>query len=150
MERGQNRKNSWVVSAGEEGQKLVSFLQTRLGESLSLRAIKKQIERGGCLVNGRVEMFASVSVWGKDQVVFHPPQTDLQPRILWEDEDLLVFDKPPYLLSESQGVVAHLASHCSDLILVHRLDRETTGVILLAKKKIIQAELGRQCRRFVV
>lgn len=145
-----NQQQIWIVSAGDSGQKLVAFLQKQLGRSLSLRAIKKQIEQGGCLVNGRAEMFASVMVWEKDKVIFRLPQTDLPHRILWEDEDLLLFDKPPHLLSEPQGLVAHLASYCSPLILVHRLDRETTGVILLAKKRSIQEELVRQFRHFLV
>lgn len=146
----QDHQQIWIVSAEEGGQKLVSFLQKQLGGSLSLRAIKKQIEQGSCLVNGRAEMFASVVVWEKDEVILRLPQTDLPHRILWEDEDLLVFDKPPHLLSEPQGLVAHLASYCSRLILVHRLDRETTGVILLAKKPSIQEELVRQFRHFLV
>ncbi len=150
MEEGRSEKNSWVVSAREGGQKLVSFLQRHLGDIFSLRAIKKKIETGHCLVNGRVETFASVSVWEKDEVVFSHRPPDRELRILWEDEHLLFFNKPPHLVSEPEGVVAHLASHCPGLILVHRLDRDTTGVILLAKKSSVKEELVRQFRQFLV
>lgn len=46
---------------------------------------------------------------------------------MYEDEDLLFYNKPPYIASSDLAKV--LGVH-----LVHRLDRDTTGVILFAKK----------------
>ncbi|MES2354752.1 MAG: RluA family pseudouridine synthase [Pseudomonadota bacterium] len=67
----------------------------------------------------------------------------LAERILFEDEGLLVIDKPAGLAVHggsgiSQGVIEQLRAEfpqCRFLELAHRLDRETSGVLLLAKKR---------------
>jgi RluA family pseudouridine synthase len=60
--------------------------------------------------------------------------------ILWEDESLLVINKPPGLLTLPDGhdpdlphVKAVLEPQYGQLWIVHRLDRETSGVLLLAR-----------------
>lgn len=72
-----------------------------------------------------------------------PPQTDwMRERILLEDEDLLVLDKPAGLAVHggsgiSLGVIELLRALCGPgqyLELVHRLDRETSGCLLVAKR----------------
>jgi 23S rRNA pseudouridine1911/1915/1917 synthase len=71
--------------------------------------------------------------------------------VLHEDEDLLVVDKPPGLvchptrhgeLSSLIGRVRVYLGH-ADGRLVNRLDRETSGIVLLAKRKAVASELGR-------
>jgi len=62
------------------------------------------------------------------------------PQVLYEDDDILVINKPPGLLSIPDGYnsdLPHLRSvlepHFGKLWMVHRLDKETSGTILLAK-----------------
>lgn len=55
-------------------------------------------------------------------------------RILYEDDGLLIYNKPPFICSPS------LASFLK-LFLVHRLDRDTTGVLILAKNPAAQAAM---------
>jgi tRNA pseudouridine32 synthase / 23S rRNA pseudouridine746 synthase len=64
----------------------------------------------------------------------------LEPRIIWKDDALLVIDKPAGLLSipdgyrqETPHLLSVLASDYPKLWIVHRLDRETSGVIVLAR-----------------
>lgn len=101
------------------------------------------------------------------QVVhFSPPELpreapipeDIPLTILYEDEDLVVIDKPPNMVVHpSRGhwsgtLVGALAFHFSGKLssvrgparpgIVHRLDRDTSGVILVAKNDVIHAKLA--------
>lgn len=82
-------------------------------------------------MNGRVERFGSTRLNKGDEVVIWPSKRPLlareEARVLYEDDDLLVYNKPPSI--SSSDLAAILNVH-----LVHRLDRDTTGVILFAKK----------------
>lgn len=89
------------------------------------------------------------------------PLTIIEPRVLFEDADLLAVDKPP-------GMVAHPAYQHPDGTLfdavaarqtargerrpwlLHRLDRDTSGVVLLAKTELARRHLVRQFERRLV
>jgi len=74
-------------------------------------------------------------------------------RILFEDADLLVIDKPPGLLSiatenERELTAYHILTEYVQrynpkhrIFVVHRLDRETSGVMMFAKKETVQQAL---------
>jgi 23S rRNA pseudouridine955/2504/2580 synthase len=74
--------------------------------------------------------------------------------ILWEDEDLLVINKPAGVAVHggsgvSFGVIEQLRAarpHCKFLELVHRLDRDTSGVLMLAKKRSALVALHEQMK----
>ncbi len=124
-------KPKWKVAALESGMKLISFLRhkSKEAESLSLKKLKKTIEANSCLVNGRPERFASYRLGLGDLVEFVPSplRTDfppISPPILYEDESLLACNKPPGVPSDKLFPHLHM---------VHRLDRETSGVLLFAK-----------------
>jgi 23S rRNA pseudouridine955/2504/2580 synthase len=78
----------------------------------------------------------------------------LSRRTLYEDEHLLVIDKPAVMAVHggsgvSRGVIEQLRLERPDLRvleLAHRLDRETSGVLVLAKKRSALTELHRQLR----
>lgn len=79
-------------------------------------------------------------------------------KILYEDDALLVIDKPGGMAVHggsgvSFGVIEQLRAQNSSwkfLELVHRLDRETSGVLLLAKKRSALVELHRQIREGLI
>lgn len=54
-----------------------------------------------------------------------------EPKIIFEDENLIAINKPPYLSSEE------IEKRYSNYKLIHRLDKETSGVLLLAKNEEI-------------
>ncbi len=118
----------------EKGERLLAFLRDHLPGAPSVKAIKRAIERKSCTINGRVETF-STHLLKKGDVVEIDLEDDvavLKPVVLWEDDVLKAFDKPAGLVSEAKnfpGDPGHLG--------VHRLDKETSGVLLVAKNEEI-------------
>ncbi|AKH38609.1 MULTISPECIES: RluA family pseudouridine synthase [Nitrosomonas] len=90
------------------------------------------------------------------QKIIKPPLAAFE--VLFEDEWLLAINKPSGIAVHggsgiSYGVIEQLRAHHSDwkfLELVHRLDRETSGVLLLAKKRSALVEAHRQIREGIV
>lgn len=133
----------WQVSEGESGTKLLQFLQNKLGNDYSLRRLKRALESNLCLVNGRVEHFGSMLVGRGDRVEFSADVeisktcgTKFQsPAALFEDQDFLAIDKPPGISSEDPALIASLEQPGKrpSLALAHRLDKETSGVLVLTK-----------------
>jgi RluA family pseudouridine synthase len=147
----------WIIPSEDSGSKLIAFLSQRL-PAYSSRALKRFIEGNHCQVNGRIERFASVHLAKGDHVILSLEETKLssQPlrfesqRILYEDESLFVYDKPAGINSDEKGILKLLHVHCPSLRLIHRLDRETTGVLLFAKQLSIFEKMVQQFREFGV
>ena len=66
------------------------------------------------------------------------------PRVIYEDDRVLVLDKPAGLLSMAKGEYCPETTLEDFGLLVHRLDRDTSGVVILAKDPTTQAFLRRQ------
>lgn len=80
---------------------------------------------------------------------YDPPKG--RPNIIFQDEALLVLDKPSGLLSVPGKAAAHsdclqarALESCPDALLVHRLDMETSGVFVMARTRAAQRHLGLQ------
>lgn len=69
---------------------------------------------------------------------------DIEPKVIYEDEDVLVLDKPAGLLSMAKGGYCPEKTLEDFGLLVHRLDRDTSGVVILAKNPKTQTFLRRQ------
>ena len=95
-----------------------------------------------------------------DEVIVHPlpPPIEEEPEltipILYQDEELLVIDKPAGLLVHPsnhtrKGSVTHLLSRQIDgpIHLVHRLDRETSGILIVARSSSAARFLAAQISR---
>lgn len=83
-------------------------------------------------MNGAKERFGSRRLRPGDKVLLqiqeHPEAITFdKKRILYEDDQLLAYDKPPFISSES-------LQDLQPYELIHRLDKETSGVLLFAKK----------------
>ncbi len=85
-------------------------------------------------------------------LIYNPPMSAL--KILHRDDDLLVLSKPPKLLSVPGRDPAHQDSletrakaAFPTALLVHRLDMETSGIMIMAMNKPAQANLGKQFER---
>lgn len=133
------RRLKWSVSAKENGLKLITFLQIKLGDKISNKQLKKRVESNTCEVNGRPERFASRSLKSGDQVVFFDaPLVETakslfaKERVLFEDASFLVYNKPPGFTCDSKGLKS---LGRPELILTHRLDKETSGILIFAKTK---------------
>lgn len=143
------------VGAEDAGQRIDNYLMRHLkGAPRSL--IYRILRRGEVRVNkGRIK--PEYRIQAGDQVRVPPVRTSaptpsnvgegagdrLEQRILYEDERLLVIDKPAGMAVHggsglSYGVIEALRAARPDahfLELVHRLDRETSGCLLIAKKR---------------
>ncbi|MGE3954955.1 MAG: pseudouridine synthase [Parachlamydiales bacterium] len=109
----------------EEPLPLRTFLSRQL--SLSLRQVNRFLDQNRCQVNGRFERFGSRRLVAGDRVVLEVEErTRGEPKVLFEDPQLLVLDKPA-------GWTSERCAEWARATLVHRLDRDTSGVLLLAK-----------------
>jgi len=142
------------VPAELAGERLDRFLATTLGS----RAAAERAISGGAVVDG-VARAKSFRLSGGEEVELAdaaepepvvPPQA---PRIVWEDEHLLVVDKPA-------GLVVHPgAGHRGDTLvdalagkiaggdaerpgIVHRLDRDTSGLLVVARSQDAYVKLA--------
>ena len=69
---------------------------------------------------------------------------DVEPKILYEDDNVLVVDKPAGLLSEPRGQYCPEKTLADFGLVVHRLDRDTSGVVILAKNEEVKMFLKKQ------
>ena len=161
----------WIVRDEEAGVRLDKFLAAadRLG---SRSRVVAALERGKVFVgdveatpadaSSRVAAGATISVW------MDRPGTSRKRRgafssgdleILYEDADLIVVDKPAGLLSVPldrrdaapsvyELVEDHLRSHGKRRpLIVHRIDQDTSGLVVIATNARAQAHLKAQFRR---
>ncbi len=151
-----------------EGSRLDRCLAA-LDESWSRSRARHLIDAGRVLLNGRFAKAAAPVTVGDVIVVDEPspPSTELEPEaipldILYEDDDVLVLDKPPDLVihpaaGRSSGTLVNaLLEHCSELSsiagaerpgIVHRLDRDTSGLMVVAKSERAHLALSLAFRR---
>jgi 23S rRNA pseudouridine1911/1915/1917 synthase len=155
------------VSEADEGKRLDQFLAgTGIPVPLSRSQAKRLIEEGAILLNGR-RVKASFGVRAGNVVAGVVPAPEplsaeaeaLPLDVIYEDADILVLDKPaglvvhPSTTGSSGTLVNALLHHCRDLPgikgvirpgIVHRLDKDTSGVMVIAKTESALASLGRQ------
>ncbi|WP_151446241.1 RluA family pseudouridine synthase [Lacisediminimonas profundi] len=152
-----------LVTIGEEdtGQRIDNFL-LRMLKGVPKSHVYRVLRSGEVRVNrGRVDQ--TYRLLEGDVVRVPPvrlPQRDekivpgAEFRILFEDEHLLVIDKPAGIAVHggsgvSYGVIEQLRAsrpQAKFLELVHRLDRETSGILMLAKKRSALTSLHEQMR----
>lgn len=130
----------WQV---QSSKKLVSFLQEKAGAH-SGKLYRKVLESNFCRVNGKVERFGSSSVQKGDTVelcdrwqsVLKAPKKTFE--VLFEDDDMKIINKPDGFVCHDDEVRKVFGSNH---FLVHRLDKDTTGVLLLAKNQKVKDQL---------
>lgn len=159
-----------VSDAGKE--RLDRFLSGALrGEAVSREKIKAAIRSGSCTVNGQIcDNGARKVVCGEEIVLrLAMAEEDLVPeqgeiRVVYRDEDLLVLNKGPGLTvhpapSCPEGTLIHrLLSHFPELKrmgglrpgIVHRIDKDTSGLICVALHEKARLKLMESFARRVV
>jgi 23S rRNA pseudouridine955/2504/2580 synthase len=155
------------VSAGEDGMRLDRWFKTHYG-SLPHSLLEKLLRTGQVRVDG-ARAKASMRL-AAGQTIRIPPLPDVAPPpapkhalskadreflasiTLYEDDDLLVLNKPSGIAVQGGTKTPH---HIDRLLegmgdgpetrprLVHRLDRDTSGVLVVAKRRSVAAKLGR-------
>jgi 23S rRNA pseudouridine1911/1915/1917 synthase len=158
------------VGASSAGRRLDLFLAEACPE-LSRSRIQRLIAAGDVLVNAAPARRPSAPVRAGDRVALSiPPATrsELVPeeiplRILYEDDDLIAIDKSAGLVVHpapghpSGTLVNAILHHCRGRLsgiggterpgIVHRLDRDTTGVLIVARSDLAHRKLASQMKR---
>lgn len=162
--------HTYVFKITEEldGERIDKALGSLI-DSLSRSFIQKFIKDGKVTVNGAV-VKASAKVNTEDEVVFELPKAvepdipaqDIPLDILYEDEDVIVVNKP-------KGMVVHPAAghytgtlvnalmyHCKDQLsgingvmrpgIVHRIDMDTTGSLIVCKNDVAHNSIAAQLK----
>ncbi|MCX7995901.1 MAG: RluA family pseudouridine synthase [candidate division WOR-3 bacterium] len=130
---------SFVVPGELNGRRLDYLIA--LFNNLSRRNARNIVEKGLVLVNGMRITFPSKKVNKDDKIVIIETgeEINLEPALIYEDNVLIVVNKPPGYLSEKIGtekgkaVNEILKRKGKSVYPVHRLDRETSGVMVFAR-----------------
>ena len=141
-----NRSQSlnWRVGKKEAGTRLLQFLREKCPEAPSVKALKRAVDGKLCTVNGRIEMFSSRVLEENDVVVLISAKLEKSAKFstLFEDSELLIVNKPAGVVSDIRSLKNYFPN-LKDLALAHRLDKETSGVLIVkpkmtsAKKKML-------------
>jgi 23S rRNA pseudouridine1911/1915/1917 synthase len=154
------------VDTSAHGERLDHFLAAH-GPTLSRARLQKLIEQGYVLVNGHVPSKAGQKLRTGDQVTWQIPElvasplapSDIPLDIVYEDGDILIINKPVGLVvhpgaGHQEGTLVHaLLHHCQDLSgiggverpgIVHRLDKDTSGLLAIAKHDQAHVSLSQQ------
>ncbi len=133
-------KKSFTVRIADKGKSLQDFLAVHL--NLSRRKAKELIDSRDVLVNRRRVWMARHPL-EKDDIVEvlniksdAPAKTEV--KILYQDDDFIVADKPAGMLSNDEDSLEsslRAKLNMPELQAVHRLDRDTSGCLLLAKNQ---------------
>lgn len=162
-------RKSFKVDKGQVPIRIDKFAKMHL-EGATRNKVQNGIEAGFLTVNGKT-VKSNYKVRPGDEIVFlsyiNPEHTELKVEniplnIVYEDEDVLLINKPPNMVVHPgvgnfsgtllNGVAYHLKQQNPDIDedslprfgLVHRIDKNTTGLIVLAKTSAAAAGLAKQ------
>ena len=105
------------------------------------------IKQGFVTVDGEVITKPNTKILPDTKITLNVPDAPAlppRPPVIYEDDHVLVIDKPAGLLSMAKGEYCPEATLENYGLLVHRLDRDTSGVVILAKDPETQTMLRKQ------
>jgi 23S rRNA pseudouridine1911/1915/1917 synthase len=158
---------AFTVDESNAGSRIDVVLAELSG--VSRAQVKRWIDAGRVRLDGaavrasrRVELAETVEAWPLEAVPMSLEKEPIPLVVLFEDEDLIVIDKPAGLVvhpapGHPRGTLVNaLLHHCGDLAgiggvlrpgIVHRLDRGTSGVMVVAKNDAAHQGLAGQFER---
>lgn len=160
-------ENIIMVEAENAGERLDSFLARHLG-GMSRSQVQKLIRENRVLVNRKMPRQSYMLREGDCLEVSVPPPQEVETvpepiplEVVFEDENLLVVNKPRGMVvhpapGHQRGTLVNALLHyCRDLSgiggelrpgIVHRLDKDTSGLLVVAKGDATHRELSRQLK----
>ena len=136
------------------------YLSIKFDTTISRSLWQKYIKAGYVSVNSKVVTTPKFEVDETDEIALNLPekeQTDVDLPILYEDDDVIVVNKPSGLLTHAKGglsdeptvaeIIRPKTSFATDTDrpgIVHRLDRDTSGLLIITKNPESAAHLQRQ------
>lgn len=153
------------VENNQENIRLDSFLESQI-ENLSRSRIKSLIDEKMIMVNNKLQKASYKTRLGDNITVEIPELKEISAKpenikldVVYEDKDIIVINKPKGLVthpapgSEDGTLVNALMYHCKDLSgiggslrpgIVHRIDKDTTGLLVVAKNDNAHHDLAKQ------
>lgn len=150
----------------EKKYRLDKFLSIIFSE-ISRNKFQEIIKNGGITIDGIVQYDQSIFVQNSNcievvvyktnqQKILADPSVNFQ--IVYEDQDVLVIDKPSGLVvhpgagNYEKTLVHGLVNHCGEHLssdnvrpgIVHRIDKDTSGILVIAKNDFAAEKLGTQ------
>ncbi len=128
-------RHLYSVDADSTGVSLRNFIKNRHGD-FSTRDVEALISQNGCRLNQKIERFGSTKLRLGDTVEIFPKFFSGREKeeipILFEDDFIMAINKPVGVTSGQKELEKLLGRK---VFLVHRLDKLTSGLLLLAKTK---------------
>ncbi len=161
------KKFKIIIEEKMKGARLDVVLSLTL-EELSRSHVQKLIEAGQVTLNHKVCKINKMLLKTGDEIeiiIPEPEELEITPEnipleIVYEDQDLLVINKPkgmvvhPAVGNQNGTVVNAVMFHCGDSLssingvirpgIVHRLDKETSGLLMIAKNDMAHTSLAKQ------
>ena len=157
-----------IVSEEEAGERVDAYLRRKT--ELSRSRISEMILGGMLSVNGKEQLKPSLKTEAGQHICLSVPQTqpvDIRPQsipidIIYQDSDIVIVNKPcgmvvhPAAGNEDGTLVNALMYHIHDLSgiggemrpgIVHRLDKDTSGLILIAKNDTAHTIMSEQFKQ---
>jgi len=163
----QTQTETVLISAEDNGARLDRVLATRI-PALSRSRLKALILDGQVMIDGQTIRDPSAAVKSGTRVAVSLPEAEpakpaaenIPLKVIYEDDDLIVIDKPAGLVvhpaagHRSGTLVNALIAHCGDSLsgiggvkrpgIVHRLDKDTSGLLVVAKNDRAHRALAAQ------
>ena len=159
---------SFEINRENEGERLDKLISSEL-ENLSRSSIQKIITDGGVTVNNKLVLKSMkvksgdvVTVMIPDPVELKAVPQNIDVDIVYEDNDLLVVNKPKGMVvhpapgNPDSTLVNALLYHCKGRLssingvirpgIVHRIDKDTSGLLMVAKNDFSHTELALQIK----
>ena len=155
------------VAAGETPQRLDHYL-ARVIANTSRSKVREAIDSCAVFVNNKIEVKAAYKIKGGDLIeVFIPKPKRPEAKaeqipldIIFEDDDIIIINKPAgmvvhpspttttgtllnALMYHIEGIAEHLDDH-ERAGIVHRLDKDTSGLLVVAKNSFSHRKLSKQ------
>ena len=165
----EEEKDVWNVEKKDDSVRLDRFLQEKYAD-YTRSFLQKMIDRGNISINNNVVTKSGTKIKYNDEVsvqIVRPQLLEVSPEnipldILYEDEDVILINKPkgmvvhPAAGHTSGTIVNALLYHCGDSLsgingvirpgIVHRIDMDTTGVIIACKNDASHNSIAEQLK----
>ncbi|MNO59167.1 Ribosomal large subunit pseudouridine synthase D [compost metagenome] len=162
----------WIVDAASKKDRIDKYVKAKLGEDISRSQIQLWIESEDITVNGDA-VKANYKLAEGDRIALLIPEAEaveIEPEdipldVYYEDADVIVVNKPRGMVvhpapGHSSGTLVNaLMHHCKDLSgingelrpgIVHRIDKDTSGLLMAAKNDKAHASLAAQLKEHTV
>jgi 23S rRNA pseudouridine1911/1915/1917 synthase len=162
-------RHTIIIDKGQAAQRIDKFLMLRI-ENATRNKIQQAIENEMVLVNDK-PIKKNYNTRAGDKIIIYdtnsPESSEILPQniplnIVYEDSDLMIINKPVGMVVHPgsgnpdntliNAVAWHLQENCPEIDekeltrygLVHRIDKNTSGLIVIAKKQKVMSELAKQ------